>query len=419
MILLLVTEKTDTKTIQNKRALRVATFNSPNSIFTLPVGNHLFATGLYLRVRESGKRVWLARVKVSGKETMLKLGELPAMTLSGAKKAREAAKTDADRGVAVRPAKAEKKQPLLGDPQILSNIWAEYVRVAPGAGIWSAEHAKKTDGQMLKHIAPLPIWGRSVADIKRAEFVAACKTITSAEVRQRIFRWLRGAVEAACDAGTLESSPFGNTLPAEIKRPRSDKGTLASEMRDIEDLRSLLSRSWHSTAALSVRAVHRVCALSGHRIGAVLAARPNDVNLEEKSWTVPRERMKVKTAVGDVVIKPLSPQLLEVLKQAKERAEATGSDWLFPSVGGTSAVTHAAVEKHVRRLLGESPRFTPHAWRSAVMSWALEGGYPREVAQAALDHARGTDSDRAYDRSTLTSEVSKMLTQWAQEVAPL
>jgi integrase len=161
-----------------------------------------------------------------------------------------------------------------------------------------------------------------------------------------------------------------------------------------------------------------VCALSGHRIGAVLAARPDDVNLEEKSWTVPRERMKVKTAVGDVVIKPLSPQLLEVLKQAKERADAIGSEWLFPSIGGTSAVTHAAVEKHVRKLQGAGPRFTPHAWRSAIMSWALEGGYPREVAQAALDHARGTDSDRAYDRSTLTNEVSKMLTAWAQEVAP-
>ncbi len=397
----------------------MATFNSPNSIFTLPVGNHLFATGLYLRVRESGKRVWIARVKVDGKETMLKLGELPGMTLSGAKKALEAAKTDADRGVLVRPAKAEKKQLSPGDPKILSNIWAEYVRVAPGAGIWSAEHAKKTDGQMIKHLSNLGIWNRSAATIKRAEFVAACKTIDSLEVRQRIFRWLRAAVEHAVDSGVIESTPFGNTLPAEIKRPRSDKGTLASDMRDIEDLRALLSRSWHSTAALSVRAVHRVCALSGHRIGAVLAARPDDVSLKDKSWTVPRERMKVKTAVGDVVIKPLSPQLIDVLRQAKERAEAIGSEWLFPSLGGTAAVTHAAVEKHVRKLQCDGPKFSPHSWRSAVMSWAIERGYPREVAQAALDHARGTDSDRAYDRSTLTNEVSKMLTAWAQEVAPV
>jgi hypothetical protein len=75
------------KPIQNWQQIQVATYlHSPNSIFSLPVGNHLFSTGLYLRARENGKRVWLARVKVDSKETMIKLGELPGMTLSGAKK---------------------------------------------------------------------------------------------------------------------------------------------------------------------------------------------------------------------------------------------------------------------------------------------------------------------------------------------
>ena len=392
-----------------------------NSIFTLPAGRHHDGGGLYLDVSgTSQKRTWIARIKVNGNETMRKLGQLPGMTLAGARKAHRDLQTDLDRGIDPRPKKAVVQPVATNDPQLLSNIWSAYVGVRKREKAWTPEHATKTDGQMTKHIAALDIWGRLVPGIKRAEFVYACKTIESREVRQRIYRWLRAAVEHAVDTGVIESTQFGTTLPAEISRPAGDKGTLASEMREIEDLRSLLQRSWHYEAALSVRAVHRVCALSGHRIGAVLAARPEHVDIEARSWTVPRASMKVKTTdAKDVVIKPLSPQLLDVLRQAKVRALATDSAWLFPNANGTAAVTHASVEKHVRRLQGDNPRFSPHSWRSAVMTWALENGWHREVAQAALDHARGTESDRHYDRSQLIPDVAKMLTDWANEVAPL
>ena len=137
------------------------------------------------------------------------------------------------------------------------------------------------------------------------------------------------------------------------------------------------------------------------------------------SFTVPRENMKMRDALhqGDVVIAPLSPALREVLAQAQARAQAVGSPWLFPNAGLDAPVLNESVIKHVKRQLAPGEVFTPHSWRSKLMTWALDAGHNREVVQAVLDHARGTSSDQAYDQSTLQAQRSALLVEWARVVA--
>jgi integrase len=158
-----------------------------------------------------------------------------------------------------------------------------------------------------------------------------------------------------------------------------------------------------------------VVALTGHRIGAVLASTANAYDPVADTFTVLREHMKMRDSLhaGDVVIGPLHPALRAVLQTAQNRAQAVGSKFLFPNAGAKAAVLNESVIKNLHRLTSDGEKFTPHSRRSELMTWALNNGFPRETAQAALDHARGTSSDQAYDRSSLQPQVAVMLSAWA------
>ena len=392
------------------------------TLYGLAAGRHADGADLFLNVSADGKRrSWQLKVRPpKGKETMVSIGAMPSMGLAAARVAARDIQAKVRLGTWIPKPIPAAASPIPAEPtgSTLREVVELYCASAERLGHWTPAHRKKTEGQLIKHLGSSEHWTRPVSAYGRVDFVRLCEPIEALEVRQRIYRWMRAAIEAAADAGLVEINPMGSGIPQIIRRPKADKGTLKGEIKDMAGLRAFLALSWHTDAALSVRCVHRVCALSGHRIGAVLVARVEHVDLDANTWTVPRESMKMKEG-RDVVLGPLSPALAGVLREARDRALAVRSPWLFPNAKGINPITHEAVEKHCRRLTAGGPKFSPHSWRGAIMTWALDAGYPRETAQAALDHARGTDSDRAYDESQLSEQVSKLLLAWARELVPL
>ena len=56
----------------------------------------------------------------------------------------------------------------------------------------------------------------------------------------------------------------------------------------------------------------------------------------------------------------------------------------------------------------------PHGFRSAFRTWVSEKtGFPREVAEKALAHVVGDDTERAYDRGDLFEKRLKLMDAWA------
>ena len=65
------------------------------------------------------------------------------------------------------------------------------------------------------------------------------------------------------------------------------------------------------------------------------------------------------------------------------------------------------------RGLGES-QFTVHGFRSAFRDWAGdETTFPGEVAEAALAHARGDETERAYRRGDALMKRLGVMAAWA------
>ena len=133
-----------------------------------------------------------------------------------------------------------------------------------------------------------------------------------------------------------------------------------------------------------------------------------EIELETGVWTIPKERMKAKRKHRV----PLSAPALGILRG---QLEARGKDdaYVFPGARPRQPLSVMALAMTMRRLgVGE---FTVHGFRSAFRDWAGdETQFPREVAEAALAHAVGDETERAYRRGDALMKRRELMTAWAE-----
>jgi integrase len=140
--------------------------------------------------------------------------------------------------------------------------------------------------------------------------------------------------------------------------------------------------------------------LTAARSGEVLGARWSEIDFEAKVWTVPPARMK---AAREHRV-PLSGRALAIL----EEIFAGAGLFIFPGSRKDERLSNNAF----RRLsLGG---FTVHGFRSTFRDWVGDQThFPREVAEAALAHATGDMTERAYRRSDALEKRRALMEAWA------
>jgi integrase len=69
--------------------------------------------------------------------------------------------------------------------------------------------------------------------------------------------------------------------------------------------------------------------------------------------------------------------------------------------------------KQAMKKLGAG-QYTVHGFRSAFRDWAGdETPFPREIAEAALAHAVGDETERAYRRGDALTKRRELMAAWA------
>lgn len=146
--------------------------------------------------------------------------------------------------------------------------------------------------------------------------------------------------------------------------------------------------------------------LTASRSAMVLGACWDEIDFDEKVWTVPGQRMKDR----DEHRVPLSQAALDVLESAK--AFRTESPYIFPGAKAGRPLSGMAFEMLLRRAKLD---VTPHGFRSSFRDWAGdETDFAREVAEAALAHVIGDESERAYRRGDALEKRRALMEAWAE-----
>ena len=148
----------------------------------------------------------------------------------------------------------------------------------------------------------------------------------------------------------------------------------------------------------------RFLALTAVREGEAREADWSEFDLEAKVWTIPSDRMKRRREFQV----PLSDQACEVLR---ERSPGLGLLRGGRVWGNLSDGTLRKVFKRLR--LGG----VPHGLRTSFRTWAADTGVPSEVGEACLSHAKGSQTEQAYQRSAMLERRRPVMQAWADYVS--
>lgn len=149
----------------------------------------------------------------------------------------------------------------------------------------------------------------------------------------------------------------------------------------------------------------------------------SEIDLNNRLWTIPAERMKGKR---DHWV-PLSAQTIKLIESLPK---IEGNNFLFIGTKENTAISDMTMTAIIRRFNrcedGEKPRWidpatgsqiVPHGFRSTFRDWAAElGEYPRELAEHALAHNLPNKVEAAYHRGTMQERRRPMMQAWADYV---
>jgi integrase len=202
-------------------------------------------------------------------------------------------------------------------------------------------------------------------------------------------------------------------LKAKFRQLNREEGRPA--ILDLEILGAVLHKDISSEGSWQVKAAHRCCAMTFVRSGVVCAMRWDELDLERRVWSIPREKMKTKHRPADspgwtqrYVDIPLSTQMVALLKGLPRHG-----DYVFPSLRhGSDCLGQNSLEKHLNQVLGLANQHSPHSYRSTFSTWANEQStpelnrlYERESIELALDHAVKGLVEKLYDRSRTLERI--------------
>jgi len=145
--------------------------------------------------------------------------------------------------------------------------------------------------------------------------------------------------------------------------------------------------------------------LTGARTGEVIGARWTEINVAEKLWIVPADRMKA----GKEHRAPLSDAALTIVEKM---AAIRQGNHVFPGGKAERPISNMAMLMLLRRMgWGD---LTTHGFRSTFRDWAAEcTNFPAEVAEMALAHAVGDKLEAAYRRGDLFEKRREIMAAWA------
>jgi integrase len=265
----------------------------------------------------------------------------------------------------------------------LENFWESYFEpeILP-----TLKYSTRTLYRILtsKHILP-SLGGQRLCDIARLHIQQFVGQKQRQGYAPQTLAHLRNLLSKICGTavrwGWMEFNPCQNIdlPPMERRRP---KRFLAPE--EISKLARVLAEP--------ARTIFLMGALTGLRIGELLALKVEDVDLGRALVSVRRDvyrgRVGTPKTPGSERRVPLASSLVTLLKRWL-KIRPRGSDWLFPSSTGTPLRDRNLMRRHLWPACAQLklPRFGWHSLRHTFSTYNGNAGVAVPVLQSLLGHA--------------------------------
>ena len=356
--------------------------------------------GLQLRVKTNGTKSWLLDYfkPFTKKRTSIGLGAYPEVSLAEARKKRVAARE--------LLAKDDKhREQVLSASNTFKSVATDWFAIKKTT---IAENTAKSLWRKFEnHVFP-KLGHRPIDKILAPEAIEALKPLAAKgnlETTGKIIGHLNNIMTHAVNTGILHHNPLSGIRSA-FQTP---KVTNMATIRPNE-LGQLMKDISYASIKLVTRCLIEWQLHTMTRPSESAKAQWSEIDLENKLWVIPAERMKMRLEHKV----PLSPQAIERL----ERLKPVSGDrkHLFPSYNNHH--THCNTESANKALgrMGYKNRLVAHGLRALASTTLNEQGHDPDVIEAALAHVDKNGVRRVYNRAEYIERRRVLMCWWSQHI---
>ena len=354
---------------------------------------------LLVKTTASGRisRSWTQRLRIYGRPCDIGLGEFPQVSLLEA------------RGKALYNVKAVKQ----GIDPRMKPVTAPTLEEATELTIeilrpsWKATSRTEYSlrGIMRRDVPPaisrMPVDRIDTGDILSLLVPLATEKPEMARKLRvflgQIFKW-------AVSQGFRSDDPTDHRIERGLPKRPPTRHYRAMAPHDVPEAMVQIEES---TASPVVKLSFRFLVHTAVRSGEARLAAWDEIDLENKVWTIPAHRMKS----GREHRVPLTADTIEILLEARELGD--GSGLVFPSSKRARAITDATSSTLLKT---NCINCVPHGFRQFFRNFCAGEGHDRQLAELALSHAPGDRTEASYLTTDALEKRRGLMAQWSRHM---
>jgi integrase len=319
------------RSLHKLNARAVATLKKP--------GRHGDGGGLYLWISNDGRRRWVFLFNNGGKLREMGLGSPQDVSLGEAREKAAAARKLRSEGLDPLNERRNSKPavPTFGElaERFVSEMEPQFR---------NAKHVAQWRMTLKRYAAPLA--QKAVSTVTTEDVLCVLRPIwhekneTASRLRGRIERVLDAAKAQGHRSGENPARWRGHLDHLLPRRQRLQRGHHAA--MPFGEVPAFVHKL-RGREAVAARALEFLI-LTAARTGEVLGATWQEINFDERLWTVPAQRMKA----GREHRVPLSDRALAILSEMALLEDATG--YVFPSTSRSRPLSPMAMDMLLRRM---------------------------------------------------------------------
>lgn len=363
--------------------------------------------GLRFVFKPSGTKSWILRYQLNGVRRDIGLGGYPKTTLAAARSKADICRGLISKGIDPLEEKNKHKQYKRDEKSnaiTFKECALSYIE-DHRSGWKNAKHAQQWVNTLTTYAFPM-IGKKPVKDITTEDVLKILKPIwkdkteTASRVRSRIELVLDAAKAKQLRTGENPALWRGHldkllAKPSKVTRVRNHPAMPYAELPAF--MAALMKEDSYGALAL------QLTILTALRSNEVLNAKWNEIDLENKVWIIPAQRMKMNQEHRV----PLTDATINILKKLP-----TDGLYVFQGMREGKPLSGMSMLMVLRRM--NMHQYVVHGFRSTFRDWAAETtNFPREVCEQALAHSLSNKTEAAYMRSDLFEKRRKLMGQWA------
>ncbi|KQZ61326.1 integrase [Sphingopyxis sp. Root1497] len=365
--------------------------------------------GLHLLVTPAGGKLWRLKYRLNGREKQLAIGAYPEISLSEARKRREAARSLIANGKDPSQEKRrEKVRSRVAAENSFNVISEEYCakRRRDGDKRWAP--ATATRSEYLLSLLKASIGPMAISEIEPADVLDAVRRIErkgNLESARRTLQLASMVFRYAVATARLRSDPTRDLRGALTAPKATHYGAILNAERVGELLRAIDGYEGMGVAKLAMQIAPHVFV----RPGELRHALWEEVDLETAVWTIPAGKTKMRKPHHV----PLSRQVVALFREVPPLSGPVG--YVFPSIRTRARpMSENTINAGLRRLGYSSDEMTAHGFRAMASTLLNESGkWSPDAIERALAHGDADKVRAAYHRGAHWQERVEMAQWWS------